>query len=153
MKKEGLVFILFLVLVFLVGCAQNIQVDPFTKFTYTPQTHYYTIPELYADKINPVIATRNIEECDNILTEEISTDNVIATTECSIILTKISAYLEKDYSACGEINYEGTNHYEECIAPIVAYSAISLQDETYCETYLSTPLLIKLCEDDYEIYS
>ena len=154
MKKEVLVFMLVLAITFIAGCStQRVpEVDPFKGWSNSLPLYY---SEKGADDITKAALEKNsVEECATVMTEPISIEKTKIYLACKTMVTKQEAFMKKDYEKCKEF-YSGddSKEYEECIAPIVAYSAISLNDNSYCGKYLNNERLIELCEVDYEQFA
>ena len=161
MKKEGLVFILFLVLIFLAGCAQQQEIDFAEAQALIDWSEsfprYYTSENTnieFQNYVDLALEKENLKECEQILSME-SVDGETrdsAFHQCYELLIKKNAFSQKDVQECDEL-YEpegGNLIYEECIAPITAYISIITKDRKVCERNLNNIELINKCKEDYE---
>lgn len=157
MKKEALVFLLFVSLIFVIGAGcskQDAEVKSFADWSESLPIYYSLFNAEYSTQINSAVYNDDVIKCEEIIDEERSRESILSFVDCKHLLIKMGAFKQKDYEICNELYDENDQkEYEECIAPIVAYSAVSLNDENYCESYLSVERLIELCEDDYETYA
>ena len=158
-KKE--VLIIFVSLFFLIGagCDKNgmdyvKEEITFDDWINSPPLKYSLYNEEYSSQIKSAVYGNNAEKCDEILDEDRSRESVLALIDCKRLLIKLDAFNKKDFEICKELYEEDSidNDYDECMAPIVAYSAIMSNDKSGCKKYLNNERLIDLCEDDYERY-
>ncbi len=173
MKKEGLVFVLFITVFFVLGagCEKQEQDIDFSKSQALtewsesfPRYYYYysnSVEPEFQSQVDLALETGNIEECEKLIisSEEESGESfqrkVDALHNCSTLLTKKKAFAQKDYQGCGDLYAESSdnNDYDECLAPITAYIAITNQNKEFCKERINNKLLLELCEDDYERFS
>jgi len=164
MKKEGLVFILFLIVIFLAGCTQREQDIDFSKSQALIDWSesfpgYYSSEDIdsqFQNYIDSALKNNDIKGCEQILLVEggKGTARDDAFHQCFELLTKKKAFSQKDITGCDKL-YEPENNlvYEECVAPIAAYLAIVNEDKNRCDVNLDDKELIKICEDDYERFN
>ncbi len=134
-------------LVLLSGC---LTTQKESQILSSYQKEYYNVNDKELEILTPILTNGDVEECQNVVDRDISRESVLLTVKCRELLIKINAFNKKDYALCQDLNMAGdSSKYEECISPIVAYSAISLKDPTYCKKYLTTERLSNLCEKEY----
>ena len=171
MKKEALVLVLFVTLYFVLGarCEKQDEDIGFSddqalidwSESFPDYSSSEDIENQFQDQINLALETGNIEECEKIIisSEEESGESfqkkVNALHQCSTLLTKKKAFLQKDYIICNDLYAEGGDNkdFEECKAPISAYIAIVNQNNGICKERINDRRLLALCEDDYEKFS
>jgi len=151
MKKEAA--ILSLVVILITGCTQT--QDLFSKWSSSPPIYYYSDAELsFLSKYNLDPSLIILEICGQIISGDPSIEKGKDGEQCFTIFKKNEAFMQKNYEVCKEIySEEKIETYEECLAPIVSYSAILLKDPNYCSEYISNQRVLSLCERDYNEYA
>ena len=171
MKKEVLVFILFITVLFVLGAGcekQEEDIDfseaqALIEWSESIPSYYYSSqvsPELQA-QLDSALEKNSVEECEKLVvsTEEETGEEfqkkVDALHKCVILLTKQKAFIQKNQQDCDEF-YTGSGDdidYEECIAPIAAFRAIVNNDKDLCKININNEELLELCEKDYERFN
>lgn len=129
--------------------------DPFAFWANDFPVYYSEIDAELYEEITSALETGDEEVCSTLAEEEISTSTAKTAIECRFLLTKLLAFDDKNSELCDDLYFgeEDTIEYEECLAPIAAYSAISFGEISTCKEFLTNARLINLCEGDYETYS
>jgi len=143
--------IVFLVLFLLNGCVPQ-GISDEQPILSDLQKRYYNLNDDELNSMRVALASGSMEECRKIMEgEETNPEKIELVVRCSGLLTKVKAFNDRDYKLCRELyNAEDTENYEQCIAPLIAESAIVFNEPTYCGKYLTIPELVAVCGEQYE---
>lgn len=154
MKKDVVMILVSLFFLIGAGCEQSTIPELNSFEDWSDSLPLYYLENGVNDVTKTALEKNDIEECNAVMIEPISPEKIKTYLACKTAMAKQEAFLKKDYEKCKEFySEEDKKEYEECMAPIVAYSAISSKDKSQCGTYLTNARLTELCEVDYENYA